>query len=510
MVFSISRIENSILDRCAVPILRKLFLKAPEKIMKLKLLLNLLTTLLMIPLLYTGSVMAAAADVDEDTQANGDCIGCHTTVTPGIVKQHLGSPMANTKIKEDNVGCTDCHGDKHTTMKDFAKASMPTAETCAECHKDEHEKYIKGKHNLAWFAMKSQIAWHGQPASIAKQGYKGCSGCHKLGEKGLEGIRQGHDTIVSDGGKEAATYNYGNSQCDACHTRHTFTKAEAADPRACSNCHMGFDHPQWEMYMSSKHGIGWDIDGNETNGRMPTCQKCHMSEGDHEVVTAWGFLGLRIPTKENVLALIKVAPSLKKQLTSLAAALPSGHFDDLDDNPQWTFDRAIILQAAGVLDANLQPTARFIEIVVQGRAARGPDEFNQLRRKMKATCNECHSIGFTNEHFEASDDVIRAADHEFAKAIQVVQGLYKDGILTKPEGWEYAPDLLQYYDAKTSIEQELYMIMLEYRQRAFQGAFHGSNDYMHWYGWAPLNTAVNVIMEEAEKLRAEHNASKGK
>jgi len=56
---------------------------------------------------------------------------------------------------------------------------------------------------------------------------------------------------------------------------------------------------------------------------------------------------------------------LKEQLTKLAAALPSGHYIDADDDPQWTFDRALILQAAGVLDANLQPTERFVEIVVQ-------------------------------------------------------------------------------------------------------------------------------------------------
>lgn len=28
---------------------------------------------------------------------------------------------------------------------------------------------------------------------------------------------------------------------------------------------------------------------------------------------------------------------------------------------------------------------------------------------------------------------------DFAKAIQAVQGPYRDGILTKPEGWKYAP-----------------------------------------------------------------------
>jgi len=69
---------------------------------------------------------------------------------------------------------------------------------------------------------------------------------------------------------------------------------------------------------------------------------------------------------------------------------------------------------------------------------------------------------------------------DYAKAIQAVQGHYKDGILKVAEGWQYAPDLLHCLDAKTRIEQERYLIMLEYRQRTFQGAFHVSNDYMHW------------------------------
>ncbi|MCW9035552.1 MAG: multiheme c-type cytochrome [Rhodospirillales bacterium] len=397
-------------------------------------------------------------------------------------------------------------------MDDYARADMPTADTCRECHKKEHKEFRASKHNLAWFAMKSQIAWHNQPRSIVDDGYRGCSGCHKIGQKGLLGIAQGESVIKYDGGKEMEKYRYGNAQCDACHTRHSFRKSEAQDPRACSNCHMGFDHPQWEMYKSSKHGIIWDIEGNVSDGsqRSPTCQKCHMDGSTHDVATPWGFLGLRIPTKENVLALIKVAPSLEKQLTSLAAALPSGNFVDLDDDPQWTFDRAVILQAAGILDANLQPTKRFVEIVVQGRAARGPEEFNKLRSKIKKICRECHAKDYVTDHFVASDNVLKEADHLFAKGITAVQGLYKDGILKKPEDWEYAPDLLQYYNAKTSIEQELYLIMLEYRQRTFQGSFHASNDYMHWYGWAPLNTAVNKILEEAEKMREAHAAKKNK
>lgn len=462
-----------------------------------------------ISVFVAGPASAVVSTGDYDERKDTECIGCHVNVTPGIVKQYLASPMANTEEDEDNVGCTDCHGDKHLTMDDYARVEMPTAETCGECHKRQLKQLRAGKHNLAWFGMKSQVAWHGQPGAITEQGYRGCSGCHKIGQKGLLGVAQGvTGKPKHDGGKEEKEYHYGNVQCDACHTRHSFRKSEAADPRACSNCHMGFDHPQWEMYQSAKHGIIWAIEGHKNkDGRAPTCQNCHMTNGNHTVVTPWGFLGLRIPTRENVLALIDVAPSLEGALRQLADKLPSGHYDGIDDDPQWTFDRALILQAAGVLDENLQPTERFVEIVVQGQAARGPDEFNKLRAEMKHNCNTCHSKEFVQAHFDASDSIIKAADHEFAKAIQAVQGLYKDGILEKPEGWKYAPDLLQYYDAKSSVEQELYLIMLEYRQRTFQGAFHVSNDYMHWYGWAPLKTSVNNILQESQRMRAEHEAA---
>ncbi|MCP3867642.1 MAG: cytochrome C [Gammaproteobacteria bacterium] len=464
---------------------------------------------LIISITHTGSLLAAdtvVKSLDEDQIANKDCIGCHISVTPGIVKQHLDSPHANTKKVNDEVRCHDCHGTDHNTMEDYAKSFMPTAETCGECHKRQKNQHKAGKHNLGWMVMKSQIAWHGQPGAITEQGYRGCSGCHKIGEKGLLGVTDGNMSaeLKHDGGEEASKYRYGNAQCDACHTRHSFKTSEAKDPRACSNCHMGFDHPQWEMYTSSKHGVVWGIEGHQEEERAPTCQTCHLMEGNHEVRTPWGFLGLRIPTKENVLALIDVAPSLKDPLTTLAGALPSGNYIDVDDDPEWTLDRALILQAAGILDDTFQPTERFIEIVVQAQAARGPEEFNDLRTQMKTNCNKCHSMGFVNTHFKASDEIVKAADHEFAKAITAVQGLYRDGLLEKPEGWKYAPDLLQYYDAKTKIEQELYLIMLEYRQRTFQGAFHVSNDYMHWYGWAPLKTAVNTILEEEKKIRAEH------
>ena len=470
-------------------------------------------------LLFIGSLLwAIPAFAEEGAKA---CIDCHNKVTPGIVKDH-GSSKHN--LVDDGPDCTTCHGEGHQTMEDYKLASMPTPETCADCHEEQVESHKKGKHHLAWFSMKTQAAWHRLPPALGEQGYRGCSGCHKIGQKGLVGAMSGNmGPLKYDDGKEESDYRYGNAQCDACHTRHKFDKAEALDPRACSNCHMGFDHPQYEMYISSKHGVGWETDDNNNShtARMPTCQKCHLGKGSHEVSTPWGFLGLRVPTKENVLAIIDAygwvkenapyellafshmtVPELVKNLQDLAAQLPSGEFDGVDDDPVWVLHRAKYLVAAGVLSAkDLQPTGRFVAAVVQAEIARGPAEYNKLRKQMKENCNECHAKDYIQSTMDASDSIIKASDAVYAKAFDAVFTLYRHGILKAPENWDMGgPDILQYYYARTKVEQELYLIFLEHRQRAFQGAFHASNDYAHWYGWAPLNTAVNEILEDSGHL----------
>jgi len=81
-------------------------------------------------------------------------------------------------------------------------------------------------------------------------------------------------------------------------------------------------------------------------------------------------------------------------------------------------------------------------------------------------------------------------------------------MLTKPATWTFAPDLLQFYEAKSAVEQDLYVMFMEYRMRTFQGAFHMNPDYMHWYGWAPMKETLQKIKDEAEKLRAEKTPAK--
>lgn len=377
-----------------------------------------------------------------------ECIDCHKKVTPGVVKQHLEGRMS-----KKGVDCSTCHGSDHKKMDDARLAKMPTPETCAGCHQKQVEQFKAGKHNLGWIAASAMPMWAHQPKAVVGEGYKGCSSCHKIGVKG---------------DAEKLQYRYGNAQCDSCHTRHSFKKSEAQDPRACQTCHMGFDHPQWEMWSTSKHGTIWQIEGPSSK-RAPTCQTCHMEKGNHAVMTAWGFLALRLP----------------------------------EDDKDWLNDRVTILQALGVLDDKGNPTPR-LDIVKAGKVARlTKEEFQRERDRMINVCSKCHGVSYARKQLEAGDMVIKDVDKVFAEAIRIVQGLYRDGILEKPANWTTAPDLLQFYEAKSTIEQELYLMFLEYRMRTFQGAFHMNPDYMHWYGWAPMKETLQKIKDEASKLRAE-------
>ena len=393
-----------------------------------------------IVLLATGIASAAAN--------KSTCIDCHKKVTPGIVQQHLEGKMG-----KKGIDCSACHGSAHNKMDDARLAKMPTPETCAGCHSKQAGQFKEGKHNLAWIASSSMPMMGHQPMTVAGEGYKGCSSCHKIG-------------VQPDAEKSRS--RYGHAQCDSCHTRHSFKKSEAQDPRACMTCHMGFDHPQWEMWSTSKHGTIWQIEGKDSK-RAPTCQTCHMSNGDHNVMTSWGFLALRLP----------------------------------EDDKDWMNDQVTILQALGVLDEKGAPTAR-LDLVKAGKVARlTKEEFQKERDKMTAICARCHGASYAKGQLDAGDLVVKDVDKIMAEAIRVVQGLYKDGILNKPADWAMAPDLLQFYEAKSSVEQDLYVMFLEYRMRAFEGAFHMNPDYMHWYGWAPMKETLQKIKDEAAKLRAE-------
>ena len=399
-------------------------------------------------------VLAAIGQTTEATET--ECIDCHTKVTPGIVNDWKLSAHST-----GDVTCMVCHGEDHKSEDDVANVRIPTPTTCAECHEDQVDQFKEGKHALCWTSMKAMPTAHWQPMALM-EGMKGCGGCHKIGLKTEDEIK----ALKKDGA------GFGVASCDACHTRHLFSKKEAQQPQACRTCHMGFDHPQWEMYSSSKHGVRHALKQNGTlpeSVAAPTCQNCHLPDGTHNNRTAWGFLAVRLPMPED---------------------------------KQWAADRTTILQGLAVLDPDGKPTPR-LELVKSIDLARlTQEDWQRQRDKMIAICNQCHSKNFAAAELAKGDEMIRQADHVMAEAIRIVAGLYQDKTLPKPKNYAYPfPDLLTFHDAPTLIEQKLFVMFFKHRMRTFQGTFHANPDYAFWYGWSEMRRDLTEIRMLADELR---------
>jgi len=396
--------------------------------------------------------------------AEETCITCHKKVSPGQVKD-----WSVSKHAKNDVTCSVCHGDEHTGANDVNKVRLPDEHVCAECHEKQFDQFSKGKHQMGWTALNALPVTHIEPDELMEGGI-GCGGCHNMGIKSAAQKKEQHEK----------GYRYQNNSCDECHTRHSFSKKEALNPRACQQCHMGYDHPQWEMWSSAKHGTRWFAKQNGDLPRgaaAPTCQDCHMPNGNHENRTAWGFLGVRLP---------------------------------LPKDKQWAADRVTILKALGVLNPETgQPTAR-LEIVKAADLARlDQASWEKEREKMVKTCSKCHSEQYARTQLDMGDQIMKKADRLMAEAIEIVAGLYKDGIIKKPDNYEFAyPDLLYFMrtgggDLKqaTFIEQVLFQMYMKHRMRTYQAFFHMNPDYAYWYGWSMMTKDLTEIRDLAKQMR---------
>jgi hypothetical protein len=394
------------------------------------------------------------------------CITCHRDISPGQVADW----EASVHSKED-VTCSVCHGEKHKTAKDGKLAQFPDEQVCAECHEEQFAQFSKGKHNFGWTSMNALPITHVEPDELMEGG-RGCGGCHNMGIK----------TEAQKKEQYKKGYRYQNNSCDECHTRHAFSKKEASDPKACQQCHMGYDHPQWEMWESSKHGARFFVKerGNlPANANAPTCQFCHMPDGDHENRTAWGFLGVRLP---------------------------------LPEDKQAAADRVTILKALGVLNPETGEATARLEAVKSVDMVRLTEEaFQTEREKMIGRCKTCHSETYAREQLAMGDSIMTKTDRLLAEAIEIVAALYKDGIIKKPENYTFAyPDFLYFMQTgggdmnKLSyIDQVLFQMYMKHRMRTYQAFFHVNPDYAYWYGWGMMVKDLGEIEELDKTMRAE-------
>ena len=255
-------------------------------------LLVVLGLVLIIRLTAQPVVSSSNERPDALATSNDRCVECHRNASPGIVQQYGHSTMAGAKVSCSNCHEVDANYPGAIQHEGTYVLGSPTTAMCEKCHQQEVAQFNQSRHGIpAWVAVNGSkdlsaslmTAFQSIPegqfspdksrnAIAALEGPDitrfACDSCHAIG-------------------KPAADNSVG--QCQKCHLRHEFSLEQARKPETCNNCHIGPDHPQWEIYTESAHGIlymtgkanfNWDAAPGTLTVKdfpAPTCATCHIS-----------------------------------------------------------------------------------------------------------------------------------------------------------------------------------------------------------------------------------------
>src|SRR5512137_1963383 len=199
-----------------------------------------------------------------------ECIPCHREKTPAAVRQWEAS--AHFKA---GVGCEKCHGTDHDRMvKGEARVDM---NACAPCHKKAFDTHRRSRHGMGLHS-----GW-GCTRNLPGRDQRECAFCHdENSAEPLSTVQCARFLKQSaEMGEVGCNYCHSvESSCASCHTNHNTDLKIVRDPASCAKCHMGPDHPQWEMWQTSLHGT---LNGSMGEKTGPACQSCHMPGGTHDV-----------------------------------------------------------------------------------------------------------------------------------------------------------------------------------------------------------------------------------
>jgi hydroxylamine dehydrogenase len=411
-------------------------------------------------------------------QDSSSCVPCHAKLNPVIVSQFLASAMGKAgtqnpavQLPQRQIGCATCHGTDHDQIM-ATKGRVPEA-TCGGCHLQIYQEHVvdaghsygpgPGGLGINWERNIGVPHYRQMPRKVMEMG---CDVCHA--QAGATDARYWSDQQRRYVDTSSLTYRNG---CIACHTRHAFNLEEARKPEACYTCHMGPDHPNYEAYMSSKHGSiyvargkdwDWKVPLAQTRYETPTCAYCHMLYADST--------GAR-HTSHNM---------TRKIVWGMGVQAASGALANLAVLPE-----------------------------------------NQAKRNETIkVCLTCHSEDKARGYLESADAHKLAGDALVVEARGILAGLYKDGLI-RPGHAQSSAGLLRgprfsavelpggvaqhsptslYYDV-TPVEREYFDMFFFSALKSYKGAFHMSPDYAWWYGYADVLGHLAAIRDDAKRLR---------
>jgi len=393
-------------------------------------------------LLQTASMAAVESAPDEISEETKICVKCHKKRSPGIVKQ-----WESSRHFGKNVGCYECHkadaGDVDAFLHEPKKVGnkpisiIVSPKDCANCHEKEVTEFTNSHHSQAARILGSMdnllaevvegnrgMKTEAHPDGVSAAVVSGCWQCHGTEVKVLEEGKLDPATWPNTGiGRLNPDGSRGT--CSACHSRHKFSVAVARNPENCGKCHMGPDHPQYEVYIESKHGIAFRTFTDEMHldaqpwvvgkdySAAPTCATCHMSATKNQEVSH--DVGLRISWTN------RPAVSIRPELTDAKMGLPGAEV-----------------------------------------------KWDERRDNMKDVCHTCHSSEFVDNFYVQYDALIELYNEKFAKPGLALM--------------KVAKPLLKPVKFSNKVEFTWFEIWHHEGRRARHGAAMMGPDYTHWHG----------------------------
>jgi len=242
-------------------------------------------------------------DVDILANSTNECVLCHRDESPGIVKQYSHSTMAAAE-----VACEECHEVEEGYPGSVAHEgtyvlASPTTAKCATCHEKQVAQFNQSRHGLpAYIAVEGTEGLDQDLMALYEQipegGYAPDKSRNAIAALEGEELTPFTCKACHEIGKPAEDGSVG--QCQMCHLRHEFSLEQVRKPETCNYCHIGPDHPQYEIYTESPHGIAYHTMGYSWNWEAEpgtltvedfpaaTCATCHISgfgatESSHDV-----------------------------------------------------------------------------------------------------------------------------------------------------------------------------------------------------------------------------------
>jgi hypothetical protein len=416
--------------------------------------------------------------------AQDACIACHSSQTPTIVEDWRRSE--HSKV---GVSCYICHqveeGDYSEDHHGYVITPVVSPKKCAICHEYEYITQTSSKHAFAsingplkpWYIAMNEKGLNPLDPATAKANppeeyikelvtplYPASGIMEKAGlfdaginhENQFLGCFECHGSYVYyDGEKLQGWPNLGVGRvnpdgsigaCSSCHSAHQFSLKEARTPETCGKCHLGYDHPQIEIYESSYHGVRYEADSENWNWTAqpwkagidfsaPTCTVCHMSE----IATPSGKVVVR-----------------------------GTH--DVGSRLKWEIQAKFIMYQSS--NSNL--------------AAGGfkPDEElgEENRERMTKVCQLCHSPYWVDEYFARYELVLEDYNITAKYTYNLLQKMYDEGLIDESNPIDEFPEIMWYY------------IWHHEGRRWRMGASMMGPDYTHWAG------AVDTVMDKLGRM----------